>query len=624
MAEKEASLIIKIKETGSAALDKISSGLKEIGKVGLAAFTAIAGVAALAIKNYKEQELAVNKLNQALVNQGIYTRQTSEAYQKFATDLQRVTTYGDEQIITAQATLQSFIGQNKVTKELTRATLDLAAAKGIDLNSAANLIGKSISTATNALQRQGVQMELSGNTTQRMAQVTEVLNQKFGGQAEAAARGMGSIDRMKNSVSDLFEALGKELIPVVKFFTDAIIRMTDEVGNSNSTLAAFGDVIKFISQGVIILEGIIETVATAIGGVLGTALAGISFMMKGEFTAAYDAIKSGASGLKTDLTNTWSSIGQNLSKLDQEYASVKKDQMAEEEMLVNQSLANQGLAKEAYRIQDLELEKAAMAEKRTATAEHNALENEMWAIKSEEDLMRMQTQARIMADMDLANKLAQLNSDIAHAKTREQVLAAHNAKRKFMEEQYERERRANMDMADKFDAMMTDKKMQRANTSLSDLARLQDSKSREMVAIGKAAATAQIITDTARAVMGIWSWTSSIPFAGPIIGAALSAAMIAYGAEQIGRVNSAHMAEGGIVRATAGGIPAIIGEGGKDEAVIPLEDGGQQFGMTINLVVYGGLLGDESQARELAIALDKEMLKLRRANQSLAFDSSIT
>jgi len=43
----------------------------------------------------------------------------------------------------------------------------------------------------------------------------------------------------------------------------------------------------------------------------------------------------------------------------------------------------------------------------------------------------------------------------------------------------------------------------------------------------------------------------------------------------------------------------------------------------ITIIVNGGLLGDESSARELAIALDSELLKLRQDNESESFDEDI-
>lgn len=54
-----------------------------------------------------------------------------------------------------------------------------------------------------------------------------------------------------------------------------------------------------------------------------------------------------------------------------------------------------------------------------------------------------------------------------------------------------------------------------------------------------------------------------------------------------------------------------------------INSGGSGGGNVININVNGGLMGDESQAREFAKAIDSELLKLRRENQSLVFDQAI-
>ncbi len=57
------------------------------------------------------------------------------------------------------------------------------------------------------------------------------------------------------------------------------------------------------------------------------------------------------------------------------------------------------------------------------------------------------------------------------------------------------------------------------------------------------------------------------------------------------------------------------------DALRSINSGGQPGGTTINLNVYGGLLGDQQTAKQLAKALDAEIYKLRQSNQSVGFDS---
>ena len=128
MARKEeATLILKIKKVGDQALLGIRRGLANIAKVAAVAGTAIGAFVGAGVKAFRQQELAVNQLNTALANQGIFTEELSKKYQNMASALQKVTTFGDEAIISAQAQLQAYLGNIEVTEELTKATLDFAA-----------------------------------------------------------------------------------------------------------------------------------------------------------------------------------------------------------------------------------------------------------------------------------------------------------------------------------------------------------------------------------------------------------------------------------------------------------------------------------------------------------------
>jgi len=78
----------------------------------------------------------------------------------------------------------------------------------------------------------------------------------------------------------------------------------------------------------------------------------------------------------------------------------------------------------------------------------------------------------------------------------------------------------------------------------------------------------------ANAILSAWSGATKMfsmapPF-GAIAGIALAGGMIASIYQALSKAKSVQLAEGGIAKATPGGISAIIGEGGQDELVTPL------------------------------------------------------
>lgn len=93
-----------------------------------------------------------------------------------------------------------------------------------------------------------------------------------------------------------------------------------------------------------------------------------------------------------------------------------------------------------------------------------------------------------------------------------------------------------------------------------------------MAAVGKTAAIAQATIDTYKSAVSAYSAMAGIPVVGPALAVAAAAAAIAAGLNNVAQISNVQLAEGGLVKAVTGGVPAVIGEGGSDEAVLPLDD----------------------------------------------------
>ena len=178
------------------------------------------------ISAYGKQELAERKLSQAL---GF----TSQALLTQASALQETTTFGDEAIIGVQALIGAFTKDEEQIKELTKTTLDLAAAKGMDLTAAADLVSKSFGSSTNALSRYGIQVEGAVGSSERLENLTGNVAALFGGQAVAQADTMtGSIEQMKNAMGDTAETMGE-------IFEPATIAVTKTIKSASERLSEF-------------------------------------------------------------------------------------------------------------------------------------------------------------------------------------------------------------------------------------------------------------------------------------------------------------------------------------------------------------------------------------------------
>ncbi len=159
-----------------------------------------------AIKQEKAErklEAQLGKVNTALLNH--------------AAGLQKVTEFGDEAVIEVQSLIAAFTKDEHQIKSLTEATLDLAAAKGMDLTSAADLVAKSFGSSTNSLSRYGIEVRGVVGSSERLESLTENISELFGGQAVASADTLGgSVQQMKNAFGDANEAVGKAFAPTLQ------------------------------------------------------------------------------------------------------------------------------------------------------------------------------------------------------------------------------------------------------------------------------------------------------------------------------------------------------------------------------------------------------------------------
>lgn len=142
---------------------------------------------------------------------------------QYAADLQKVTTFGDEASISAAAMLTSFkLTEDQIISLLPKIQ-DFAAATGKDLNTAAQLFGRLISSGEADLSRYGIALsdtekELlkTGDSADRAALAVELLDSRFGGMAQQLAKTpFGKYDQAMNNIGDTMEELGTSIMPDV-------------------------------------------------------------------------------------------------------------------------------------------------------------------------------------------------------------------------------------------------------------------------------------------------------------------------------------------------------------------------------------------------------------------------
>lgn len=223
----EIDVILKLKDALSAPIAKASGQMQRFTKeteVGFKRMNAsistwagifaggylgsqLIGWANKATMAYGEQAKAEALLTNALGH-------TSDALIRQSNALQETTTFADEEIVAAQALVANAIKEEAVIKRLTPVILDFAAAKGIDLRTAADLVTKSLSSTTNSLGRYGIKIEGTVGSQERLNSLIDKMSTLYNGAAQAIANtDIGRLEQMRNLIGETQELIGEKIIP---------------------------------------------------------------------------------------------------------------------------------------------------------------------------------------------------------------------------------------------------------------------------------------------------------------------------------------------------------------------------------------------------------------------------
>jgi len=252
----DVSIIIKAIDQATNTLSGVTGELEKMDAKGsklggvlkgglvLGAGAAVAGIGALgavlgtSISAASEAEEIQAQLNAVLKSTGGVAGVSADAINDHAQALSEATRFEDDAIVASSALMLTFTKVGKdVFPDATEATLDMAQAMGMDLNSATMLVGKALNDPVKgmtALSRSGIQftedqkamvqaMVDVGDTAGAQQIILKELETQFGGSAKAAGETFGGqLDIMKNALGNVGEEIGGALLPAL---TDMAIKM---------------------------------------------------------------------------------------------------------------------------------------------------------------------------------------------------------------------------------------------------------------------------------------------------------------------------------------------------------------------------------------------------------------
>lgn len=216
----------------------LSGALGGLAKVGIAG--AVAGMGSLiavgisSIKAFDDQDKAIKQLEAVLKSTGNAAGLTKEELLDMASSFQKTTTFADETVTAMQNVLLTFTNvKGPVFKDANQAILDMSAALGTDLQSAAIQVGKALNDpiqGISALSRVGVSfteqqkeqiatLVESGKTMEAQKIIIAELAREFGGSAAAATETFsGKMLQLQNNIGELQESIGSALVTAIMPF----------------------------------------------------------------------------------------------------------------------------------------------------------------------------------------------------------------------------------------------------------------------------------------------------------------------------------------------------------------------------------------------------------------------
>jgi len=505
---KEAAAAVKGVETRVDALSGV------IGQLGAAvgAGSAIYGIVSFAkssVDAFAEQERAARRLQGAMQNLGSYSEAAFRDQLAFSQEMQRASTYTDEDVLSVQTLLTTYGLYGDKLKQTTQAVMDLATRKGLDLHTATVMLGKAFDGETGRLAQLGIHFVDTGSKARNFEQImSEVQRVAGGAAAQELETYSGRVKSLSVRFGELKESIGRELLPVAELYL-----------------------------------GWLQRTATAV-----------------------EAVMSAAAGEKSGRELTIAAMSREIGEREKNIMFLKQNEaiipkvaeklVAEKEKLIDLTVARD---REIAALKSEHALKAAAAGPAPAPPGRNDLtegeankrlkaRQELTEIQNiEDEKYRIRVDAAQMTARDVENFDAMSKSNLLAMEGK------FDASRQVLDKQASKNRaRSQVDMMSSWGA------------ALSNLTALSNAKTKEVAIVGRIASAAMAII---YGLMGGMLALATIP---PPFGWPMAALIKAAGFANAAMIMGVPLARGALVRATSGGVQATVGEGASDEAVLPL------------------------------------------------------
>lgn len=254
---------------GNRANKTFTNTIRNAKRLAVLGFGAVVAGAVSSVKAFNESEAATAQLNAVLKSTKGAAGVSSKAALNLAKSLQKVTTFSDEEILSAENLILTFTKINKkIFPDTVKIVADMSTALGQDLKSSSIQVGKALQDpikGVTALRRVGVNFNQAqqdvikrlvetGQAAKAQKMILKELQTEFGGSSAAAAKTFGGAMKiLGNNINDVQETIGQLIVqklgPLVTKFNEWVVKHEPQIRQ------AFQNIIdKLIALGTFIVE----------------------------------------------------------------------------------------------------------------------------------------------------------------------------------------------------------------------------------------------------------------------------------------------------------------------------------------------------------------------------------
>lgn len=535
----------------------------------------------------QEHENAVQSMNQQLANAGQFSAAASKRIQSFSDELEKTSNVGAEVTLKMVGLAQAFTKTSEDAQELTAAALDFSVGAGVSFEEAIRRLGRGVQGASGDIAN--FAPEIRNLTKEQLAAgaATRILAERFKGAAAAATKTFsGGLKRLENSFGAVTEGVGVTITEnqvLLNVFGEVDKILNDTSGSLEENAMAYKTL---VGEGIILAIDSINMLVVSMDTLLRAGKAAFEGLKVGIFSLAqgFSQLLS-LVGLSNDemtkhFSDSWkeavdsvneaisgeSGLGKVSTKLleireaaNKGLAAIKSGAETAVEPINNAAAAVATLTAEQIKQNDaLKAFAIGLAERGAATASQ---------YEFEQALLESNLAAKTISEEEyFAAKLAmQAEHD---ALENEQLQTAKDAnlitEQEYNDAKTELARKQALDgkkIADdqsKHEAEVQKLRIANLGSTLGTISSLSSSNSRELAAIGKAAAISTATID------GISAVQKALASAPPPFNFALAAAVGAATVANVSKIAGVGLNKGGTIRgggANRDSVPATLTTG---------------------------------------------------------------